>query len=399
MGKQSLLAFYVALMFCTSASAITDLFPKPETLEDRLFKLPCYWSSTGACTCQGFISISNNPLLTGTIPERLSRCTGVTTLLLSRNHLIGTIPSSLGQLTNLKSIFLDQNNLEGTLPSTLGRLTSLSFLTLSDNANLEGTLPREMSSLTKLGSWGLYTANTDLCGPMPPGLKQPADGPLPDCSSAALDQGGFPKRYSWLWLRENAPYEGCIPMTTDGRPRVFPPGRATNNGVTGITPNGESDGTCDQCPVDPNDTVKIGGEPGAGRCVVVRPEGLDFPPPRFCQGIVTCPGQDFHNPAYSECVCTTPGADDGFGGVELYGPEVNALPTRVTPICGSVNNVGGQGVAKISDGCEVVVPKESTDALCDRFDILGGCLGRRIEDGAAAVADGTTDFFKGLLAG
>ncbi|CAM8978899.1 unnamed protein product [Rhodiola kirilowii] len=84
-------------------------------------------------------SISNNHI-TGPIPERIRKLSGLSAVDFSGNIFTGTIPTSIEKLTNLSELYLDHNNLHGEIPSSIGNLKNLLDLDLSSNS-LDNIIP------------------------------------------------------------------------------------------------------------------------------------------------------------------------------------------------------------------------------------------------------------------
>ncbi|KAE9027734.1 hypothetical protein PF010_g18532 [Phytophthora fragariae] len=74
------------------------------------------------------LDLSSN-LLTGYVPDTLSRLTALRTLRLDRNHFVGPVPASLAKLTKLEFLELQENNFDpvdafgGVLPDAVQHLT------------------------------------------------------------------------------------------------------------------------------------------------------------------------------------------------------------------------------------------------------------------------------------
>ncbi|KAL0743754.1 hypothetical protein Bca4012_085267 [Brassica carinata] len=89
--------------------------------------------------------ILNNNLLSGSIPESISKCTNMIWISLSGNLLTGKIPVGIGKLEKLAILQLGNNSLTGNVPSELGNCKSLIWLDLNSNS-LTGNLPAELAS-------------------------------------------------------------------------------------------------------------------------------------------------------------------------------------------------------------------------------------------------------------
>ncbi|XP_057426906.1 receptor-like protein EIX2 [Lotus japonicus] len=113
------------------------------------------------------MDLSENNLV-GSIPNGITRLTGLHGLNLSNNHLKGEIPEMIGEMKSIESLDLSNNHLSGTIPNSMSALTSLSHLNLSHN-NLSGPIPKGNQLLT-LDDPSIYAENPYLCG-----------SPLPKC--------------------------------------------------------------------------------------------------------------------------------------------------------------------------------------------------------------------------
>lgn len=69
--------------------------------------------------------ILNNNLLTGSIPESISKCTNMLFISLSSNRLTGKIPPELGNCKSLVWLDLNRNHLTGNLPAELASQAGL----------------------------------------------------------------------------------------------------------------------------------------------------------------------------------------------------------------------------------------------------------------------------------
>jgi hypothetical protein len=103
--------------------------------------------------------------LVGSIPDSISKLTGLTTLYLDCNALVGSIPTAIGELTELASLSLYSNQLTGSIPSNFAKLTRLVHVWLSNN-QLMGTVPQGLTGLRNLTSIMLDN-NPHLTGLLP----------------------------------------------------------------------------------------------------------------------------------------------------------------------------------------------------------------------------------------
>lgn len=108
--------------------------------------------------------------LTGPIPQKLARLSGLEILDLRYNELFGEVPAELGDLTNLVSLRLRWNDLTGSIPPELSNLSNLSTLDVAYN-RLTDPIP---SALLRLGRLRLFhfASNPGLCASESPVFAQ-----------------------------------------------------------------------------------------------------------------------------------------------------------------------------------------------------------------------------------
>lgn len=166
--------------------------------------------------------ILRDKALTGEIPSRLGRLSGLKRLDLSHNLLTGPVPATLGNLTSLEELKLRGNRLSGRIPSALGDLMSLEQLSLADN-DLRGPIPASLTGLSNLERLSLD--RNGLTGEIPTGL-----GNLPNL------------RFVWL---SNNRLTGTLPPSL-GASAALQYLRVTNNELTGRIPDtyGDRDWRC-----------------------------------------------------------------------------------------------------------------------------------------------------------
>jgi EIX receptor 1/2 len=106
------------------------------------------------------IDLSCN-LLTGEIPQSITKLVALAGLNLLSNNFTGLIPNTIGHMERLESLDLSRNHLSGRMPTSFSNLTFLSYMNLSFN-NLEGKIPLG----TQLQSFdpSAYVGNSRLCG-------------------------------------------------------------------------------------------------------------------------------------------------------------------------------------------------------------------------------------------
>ena len=76
------------------------------------------------------VPFPDGPLLSGTLPAKLSLNLGIETLWLKNNLISGTIPSEWGGMRTLKELDLSGERLSGTVPTQLGLLAEMTTLNL-----------------------------------------------------------------------------------------------------------------------------------------------------------------------------------------------------------------------------------------------------------------------------
>ncbi|KAJ9683270.1 hypothetical protein PVL29_019030 [Vitis rotundifolia] len=92
--------------------------------------------------------------LNGTIPLSIGKITGLTSLVLSNNHLSGQIPLIWNDKPDLYIVDMANNSLSGEIPSSMGTLNSLMFLILSGN-KLSGEIPSSLKNCKDMDSFDL----------------------------------------------------------------------------------------------------------------------------------------------------------------------------------------------------------------------------------------------------
>ena len=145
--------------------------------------------SHGALPQLQVLGITNNPGLTGTLPEAYGKMTQMMYLILNDNRLNGTLPEAWGEMTKMIHLSLHTNILlEGSLPLAWGKMKQMTDMRLNSN-NLDGTLPEAWGGMTRMKhlnlrnntldsslpkSWGgmtqmslLYLSNNHLDGSLP----------------------------------------------------------------------------------------------------------------------------------------------------------------------------------------------------------------------------------------
>ncbi|XP_074282210.1 receptor-like protein EIX1 isoform X1 [Silene latifolia] len=134
------------------------------------------------------IDLSSNNLM-GSIPDDITKLSGLLSLNLSYNNLSGTIPENIGGLKSLIALDLSKNKLRGSIPTSMGQLYKLSQLNLSYN-NLSGEIPTGNQLQTLSDQSSIYAGNPYLCGDfMPRKCKSKAD----ELGKGASDKGNGDK--------------------------------------------------------------------------------------------------------------------------------------------------------------------------------------------------------------
>ncbi|XP_074283768.1 receptor-like protein EIX2 [Silene latifolia] len=108
------------------------------------------------------IDLSSNHLV-GSIPDDMTKISGLLSLNLSFNQLSGKIPENIGSLKKLISLDLSKNTLRGSIPTSIGQIYTLSHLNLSYN-NLSGQIPTGKQLQTLSDQASIYAGNPYLCG-------------------------------------------------------------------------------------------------------------------------------------------------------------------------------------------------------------------------------------------
>jgi Leucine-rich repeat (LRR) protein len=96
------------------------------------------------------ITLPNNNVFCGMLPDSLSKLDRLKKLDLSNNKLnVIDFPKSISDISNLESLELANCNLMGSIPESITRLSNLTVLNLKKN-NLTGTIPQKIGKLDKL---------------------------------------------------------------------------------------------------------------------------------------------------------------------------------------------------------------------------------------------------------
>lgn len=105
--------------------------------------------------------LSQNPNLSGSIPEWINYMQGLTSLSLHDTHMSGTIPPSVYKLKNLESLRLHDSRFSGTISSEISQLHRLKWIWIHNN-ELVGSFPiNEICNLHTLEGLSLYGNSFD----------------------------------------------------------------------------------------------------------------------------------------------------------------------------------------------------------------------------------------------
>ncbi len=136
---------------------------------------PCDWGEKTpygigryGVTCESghviYLSLPQNGLNGGILPESLGNLVNLEYLAFSANSLKGSIPKTLGNLTKLRSLYLEGNNFSGSLPESLGNLANLRVFYLHFS-QVSGSIPETFGNLVNLRILSL--AENKLIGSIP----------------------------------------------------------------------------------------------------------------------------------------------------------------------------------------------------------------------------------------
>lgn len=122
----------------------------------------------GQLTQVQWLDFSENPELTGGIPDTIGGCRHLQRLYLQHTRLGGSLPAPLFNLTNLQYLVLSSSEFTGSLSEWVQNLTSLISLFLDGNA-LEGEIPAALGNLSHIQ--GLDLQGNKFQGSIPPQLS------------------------------------------------------------------------------------------------------------------------------------------------------------------------------------------------------------------------------------
>jgi hypothetical protein len=110
------------------------------------------------------LGFTENPGLTGTLPEAWGDMVEMHTLALYSNLLDGPLPEAWGNMTKMAVLQLYSNSLDGTLPQSWGNMKEMTTLS-SHNNDIDGTLPEAWGNMKEMKQ--LWISNNHLNGSLP----------------------------------------------------------------------------------------------------------------------------------------------------------------------------------------------------------------------------------------
>lgn len=121
----------------------------------------------GDLTALRILAITNNPNLSGNIPNNLNQLIQILQIYLNSNNLNGLIPIQFYELSTLQVLYLDANALSGNLHPNIGKFDAMTDLRLHSN-DFDGSIPTTITTLENLRV--LSIDNNRLTGSLPIGL-------------------------------------------------------------------------------------------------------------------------------------------------------------------------------------------------------------------------------------
>ena len=129
------------------------------------------------------LNVSSN-LLAGTLSPQIY---WPSLIILDSNKLSGTLPDfdTTNGVSSIKHLSIGNNLLTGNLPESLTKATNLNYIFVTSNVGMKGQIPTDYASMTSLTS--LYFFNTSLTCPSNSQWKKFEDNATTNCSGANPD--------------------------------------------------------------------------------------------------------------------------------------------------------------------------------------------------------------------
>jgi hypothetical protein len=160
--------------------------------------------------------LTENPGLTGTLPETWGNMTKIMYLDLVTNNLDGSLPESWGGMTKMMHLYLRNNHLDGSLPASWGNMTKMFDLYLNNNL-LDGTLPASWGPGMRLNMQTLRLQYNHITGTLPPSWSQWNQLATLDISSNRL-VGTLPPP----WANTSSPYVSFLSLRNNSLSGTLP---------------------------------------------------------------------------------------------------------------------------------------------------------------------------------
>jgi hypothetical protein len=100
--------------------------------------------------------LTDNPGLTGNLPETWGSMVQIRKMWLFNNSLAGGLPEAFGKMAQITTLQLYDNLLEGALPEAYGNLSQMAALDVSTN-NLTGSVPEVWGNMVKMTQLWMYS--------------------------------------------------------------------------------------------------------------------------------------------------------------------------------------------------------------------------------------------------
>ena len=111
------------------------------------------------------LTLTDNPGLTGSIPETWGDMAQMRRVWLYHNNLVGTLPGAFATMTQMRELQVYENLLSGSLPEAYAKLSEMVALDVSSNS-IGGTLVEAYGQLRKMTQLWMYSNNIE--GVLPP---------------------------------------------------------------------------------------------------------------------------------------------------------------------------------------------------------------------------------------